>query len=86
MPVRIELTYDMGKLLGTQQVEVEAGSVAEAIAAARARFGEGGGDFDQLAKRTAIAVNGVLARHRERLATKLSEGDTVSFVKAAAGG
>jgi molybdopterin converting factor small subunit len=34
----------------------------------------------------AVAVNGVLVNHRKGMKTKLSDGDTVTFVKAAAGG
>lgn len=86
MPVTIELTYDMSKVVGGQRFEVEAASVAEAVAAARERVAAGQGDFDLLSARTAVAVNGVLLRHRKRAATKLSDGDTLSFVKAAAGG
>ena len=42
--------------------------------------------FEQLASRAALAVNGVLVRHRKRLKTQLDDGDRVTFVKAAAGG
>jgi molybdopterin converting factor small subunit len=86
MPVRVEVTYEMAKALGTDRFEVEAGTVADAVAAARDRFAGTGADFDELARRAAVAVNGVLVRHRERLGTELTDGDTVAFVKAAAGG
>jgi molybdopterin converting factor small subunit len=85
MSVRIELTYDMAKALGAEHFEVEAGSVADAVAAARQRFAETDADFDKLARRAALVVNGVLVRHREQR-TKLADGDTLAFVKAAAGG
>ena len=86
MPVRVELTYEMARTFGAPSFEVEAGTVADAVAAARERIAQHGGDFDELTGRAAIAVNGVLTRHRKRLATELSDGDTVAFVKAAAGG
>ena len=86
MSVRIEVTYDMAKALGTERFEVEAADVSEALAATRERFAGTGADFDTLTGRTALAVNGVLVRHRERLRTKLADGDTVAFVKAASGG
>lgn len=86
MPIRIEVTYDMAKALGAERFDVEADNVADAVAAARERFAGTGADFDALARRAALAVNGVLVRHRERLRTKLADGDTLAFVKAAAGG
>jgi molybdopterin converting factor small subunit len=86
MSVRIEVTYEMAKELGTPRFEVEAATVADAVAAARERFAGSSADFDELARRAAVAVNGVLVRHRERLGTKLTDGDTLTFVKAAAGG
>ncbi len=86
MTVRVELTYEMAKALGAHSFEVEATRVAEAVAATRDRMAQSGADFDTLAGRAAIAVNGVLTRHRERMATELAHGDTVAFVKAAAGG
>jgi molybdopterin converting factor small subunit len=86
MPVRIEVTYDMAKALGTERLEVEAGTVADAVAAIRERFAGTGADFEVLTGRTALAVNGVLVRYRERLRTKLADGDTLAFVKAASGG
>jgi molybdopterin converting factor small subunit len=87
MPITVELTYDMAKELGVSRFEVEgAGTVADALRMARERFGERGETFDQLTRRTAVAVNGVLSSYRKRLKTKLQDGDTVAFVKAAAGG
>jgi len=86
MPVRVELTYEMAKALGEETFEVEAASVADALAATRARFDGIDGDFEQLTGRAAVAVNGVLTRHRGRMATSLKDGDVVAYVKAAAGG
>lgn len=86
MSVRVEVTYEMAKALGTERFEVEAATVADAVAAARERFADTSVDFDELARRAAVAVNGVLVRHRHRLGTRLADGDTLTFVKAAAGG
>lgn len=86
MPVRVELTYEMAKAAGAPSFEIEAATVADAVAAARERIAQHGGDFDELTGRAAIAVNGVLTRHRKRRATKLADGDTIAFVKAASGG
>jgi molybdopterin converting factor small subunit len=85
--VTVELTYEMGKALGEPRFELEqAGTVADVIEAARVRFGADAARFDQLSKVTAIAVNGVLMSYKKGRKTPLSAGDTVTFVKAAAGG
>lgn len=87
MAITVELTYDMSKELGVARFEVEAaGTVADAVRLARERFGERGEAFDRLTSRAAVAVNGVLSSYRKGLKTKLQDGDTVAFVKAAAGG
>ncbi len=87
MSIRVELTYDMSKALGTRSVEVEsANTVAEVLAEVRVRFDEAGEPFAKLTQVAAIAVNGVLVNHKRGFRTKLSDGDRVAFVKAAAGG
>jgi len=87
MAVTVELTYDMTKAFGAQRLEVPAArTVAEAVAAARERLREKGVEFEKLARVAAVAVNGVLVNHRKGMKTKLADGDTVTFVKAAAGG
>ena len=87
MSVTVELTYDMSKALGMQRFELEdVETVADVVSRARERFGDQAATFDDLGKRTAVAVNGVLANHRRGHKTRLSDGDTVTFVKAAAGG
>ncbi len=87
MSIRVELTYDMSKVLGVQAFEVEtAGTVKEVVEQTRARFEDGGEQFAKLARVAAIAVNGVLISHRKGMKTRLSSGDRVGFVKAAAGG
>ncbi len=87
MSVTVELTYDMGKELGEHRFELEGvETVAEAVSRARERFGDKAEAFDQLGRLAAVAVNGVLASHRRGAKTRLADGDTVSFVKAAAGG
>ncbi len=87
MKVIVEPTYAMGKILGTERFEVEdVATVADVIAKTRARFGQQGDEFEKLTRVATVAVNGVLANYRKGKKTKLSEGDVVSFVKAAAGG
>lgn len=87
MAVTVELTYDMSKELGVARFEVEAaGTVADAVRLARERFGGQGEAFDRLTRVAAVAVNGVLSSHRRGMKTRLEDGDTVAFVKAAAGG
>ena len=87
MSVAVELTYDMSKALGLRRFEVEdAGTVRDVLRIARDRFGEQGEAFDKLTRLTAIAVNGVLVNHQRGIRTRLSDGDTVAFLKPAAGG
>ena len=86
-PITVELTYDMAKALGVPRFEVEsAATVADAVAAARARFGADAEAFETLSRVAAVAVNGVVIAHRKGMKTKLNPGDRVNFVKAAAGG
>ena len=78
MSIRVELTYDMGKALGLQTFEIESAStVKEVVEQTRARFGDGGEQFAELARIAAIAVNGVLITHRKGMKTKLADGDRV---------
>jgi molybdopterin converting factor small subunit len=87
MSITVELTYDMSKALGVQRFELEdARTVADVMRLARARFGEGEESFETLTRVAAVAVNGVLINHRKGMKTALSDGDTVSFLKAASGG
>jgi molybdopterin converting factor small subunit len=87
MSVTVELTYDMSKELGEQRFELDGvATVADVVSRARERFGEKAEAFDRLGRLSAVAVNGVLASHRRGAKTRLADGDTVSFVKAAAGG
>ena len=87
MSVTVELTYDMSKVLGVQRLELEdVQTVADAVRLARDRFGEGEESFDKLTRVAAVAVNGVLINHRKGMKTRLADGDTVAFVKAASGG
>ena len=87
MAVTVELTYDMSKALGVERFEVDgAATVADAVAHARQRFGDAAKDFEQLSRVAAVAVNGVLINHKRGMKTALADGDTVAFVKAAAGG
>ncbi len=87
MSITVELTYEMSKALGLRRFEVEAAvTVADVVETARARFGDAGADFEKLTRVAGVAVNGVLANHRQGMKTRLADGDVVAFVKAAAGG
>ena len=87
MSITVELTYDMSKVLGVPRFELEdARTVADVVRLARARFGEGEESFERLTRVAAVAVNGVLINHRKGMKTRLDDGDTVTFVKAASGG
>ncbi|MGH0036574.1 MAG: MoaD/ThiS family protein [Myxococcota bacterium] len=89
MSVTVELTYDMGKALGVDRFDLEgARTVADALRMAKERFagGPGADEFERLSRVTAVAVNGVLMSYRKGRRTPLESGDTVTFVKAAAGG
>ena len=86
MSIRVELTYDMSKVLGLQTFDIEsAATVRDVVEQTETRF-DGGEEFAKLARLAAIAVNGVLISHRKGMKTKLADGDRVGFVKAAAGG
>jgi molybdopterin converting factor small subunit len=85
--VTIEVTYDMSKALGVRRFDAEGvHSVRDALRATRERFGEQAAEFERLTRVAAMAVNGVLVNHRHGLRTGVADGDTVMFVKAAAGG
>ena len=87
MSVTVELTYDMSKVVGTETFEVDGvGTVEDVIRRTREKFGDKGGEFEKLSRVTAIAVNGVLVNYRKGLKTAVSDGDTIGFVKASAGG
>jgi len=87
MPITVELTYDMSKTLGVERFEVEgAQTVDDVVRLTRTRFGEQAAQFEQLVRVAAVVVNGVLVNHRRGMKTRLADGDTVGFVKAAAGG
>jgi molybdopterin converting factor small subunit len=87
MSIRVELTYDMGKAIGEHRFELEsATTVKDVVEQTRERFGDGGEQFAKLAHVAAVAVNGILVKHRKGMKTKLKDGDRVGFVKAAAGG
>lgn len=85
--ITVEVTYDMAKALGVETFTVgDVASVGEVVAATRAKFGDKGEEFAKLTRVAAIAVNGVLVNYKSGMKTKLAPGDTVAFVKAAAGG
>jgi len=87
MSIRVELTYDMGKALGTNHFDIEeAPTVGDVLRQARERFRGDREDFERLTRTAALAVNGVLVNHRRGLRTRLQDGDRVTFLKAAAGG
>jgi molybdopterin converting factor small subunit len=87
MGITVELTYEMGKALGTWRFDVEgASTVADIVRLTRERFGERGAEFERLTRVAAVSVNGVLTAHRRGLRTVVADGDRVMFVKASAGG
>lgn len=87
MPVTVQLTYEMSKAAGAARIEVEGvRTVADAVRATRERLGLEEASFAKLTRVTALAVNGVLTHYQRGLRTPLTDGDTLSFVKAAAGG
>jgi molybdopterin converting factor small subunit len=87
MGITVELTYEMGKALGTGRIEVEgAATVADIVRLTRERFGERAVEFERLTRMAAVSVNGVLASHRRGMRTPVADGDRVMFVKASAGG
>jgi len=87
MNVTVDLSYDMSKTFGARRIDVaDAATVKDAVDQVRARFAEQGKEFAPLSRVTAVAVNGVLISHRKGMRTRLSDGDTVAFVKATAGG
>lgn len=87
MKVVVEPTYAMGKVIGFDRFEVEdAPTVGHVIDKTKSRFGAQAEEFEKLTKVATVAVNGVLVNYRKGRKTKLSDGDVVSFVKAAAGG
>ena len=84
--VTVQLTYDMSKALGVERFELEGvETVADVVRIAQQRF-QDASSFETLTARAAVAVNGVLTSHRRGMRTALRDGDTVAFVKAAAGG
>ena len=87
MGVTVELTYEMSKELGENRFEVDAADVADVVEATRERFGAKARGVRRAPHPPAVAVNGVLVRHRRAMQARASaDGDRVSFVKAAAGG
>jgi len=88
MSITVEVTYDMSKALGTRSFAVDgAHTVQEVVNMTRDKFGPTRADtFEQLTRVAAISINGVLVNYRRGLHTVLADGDTVTFLKAAAGG
>ncbi len=87
MSITVELTYDMTKALGTQRFEVDgAQTVQDIVRATREKFGDRAAEFEKLTRVAAVVVNGVLINYRSGMSTPVSDGDTVAFLKAAAGG
>jgi len=87
MGVRVQLTYDMGKELGENRIEIEgAHTVKDIVRLTKERFKPGSTSFDTLSRVAAVAVNGVLINYRKGMKTPVADGDIVAFVKAAAGG
>ena len=84
MRVTVELSYEMSKVFGSERLEIaDVRNVSELVDKARAVLGS---SVDEQLSHVAIVVNGVMINHSRGMRTKLSDGDIVSFVKAAAGG
>lgn len=87
MPVAVQLTYAMAKELDAQRLEFEgAQTIADVLRMTRERFAGAPARYDELTRVTAVAVNGVLVNYQRGMKTPVRDGDTVAFVKAAAGG
>jgi molybdopterin converting factor small subunit len=88
MSITVEVTYDMSKTLGMRSFEVSgAQSVQDIVRMTRDKFGAARADaFETLTRVAAVSINGVLINHRSGMRTPLADGDTVAFLKAAAGG
>ena len=87
MSITVELTYDMSKALGVRSFDIDgARTVQDVVRITRDKFGERGADFEKLTRVAAVVVNGVLINHRHGMSTAVADGDTVVFLKAAAGG
>ena len=87
MSITVEVTYDMSKALGVRRFDVDdARTVRDVVRLTRERFGDRAAQFDTLTRVAAVAVNGVLVNYRQGMRTRVADGDTIMFVKAAAGG
>jgi len=87
MSITVEVTYDMSKALGVRRFEVDgAQTVQDVVRLTREKFGERGENFEKLSRVAAVVVNGVLVNHKNGMGTAVADGDTVTFLKAAAGG
>ena len=87
MSITVEVTYDMSKALGVRRFEVDgARTVEDVVRLTGEKFGERGETFAKLTRVAAVVVNGVLISHQKGMSTALTDGDTVTFLKAAAGG
>jgi len=85
MSVTVEVTYDMSKALGVRRLAVDgARTVEDVLRLTRERFGpERADEFAKLTRVAAVVVNGTVVKG---LKTAVADGDTVSFLKPAAGG
>jgi len=87
MSITVELTYDMSKALGVRSFDIDgARTVQDVVRITRDKFGEHGADFGKLTRVAAVVVNGVLIKYLHGMSTAVADGDTVVFLKAAAGG
>jgi molybdopterin converting factor small subunit len=87
MSITVELTYDMSKALGVRSFDIDgARTVQDVVRITRDKFGERGAGFEKLTRVAAVVVNGVLINYLHGMSTAVADGDTVVFLKAAAGG
>ena len=87
MSVEVQLTYAMAKELGAQRLEIDgAQTVGDVLRMTRERFAAVPSRYEELTRVAAVALNGVLIHYKRGAKTPVRDGDTVAFVKAAAGG
>lgn len=87
MSVEVQLTYAMAKEVGARSLEIEgAHTVGDVLRMTRERFAAVPSRYEELTRVAAVALNGVLIHYKRGEKTPVRDGDTVAFVKAAAGG
>ncbi|OGP58217.1 MAG: hypothetical protein A2V67_05720 [Deltaproteobacteria bacterium RBG_13_61_14] len=81
--ITVKLFADLREAAGVKDLELQAQTVAEALAQLRARFGE---KLEAHLPRAAVLVNGENVRFLKGEKTRLKPGDTLSLLPPVAGG